>query len=140
MPDASHHGKEYSFVLGHLLLISSGSFIGALTGMFINIYLVSKWKILLQGKHFWMRSLGATTIGEFIYTVVAISIMYANTMDFHKIEALIITSYTIKVIFNFLAIIPAAIVVHFLKKVEEQNNFETSSNFNPFSISIKPQS
>jgi uncharacterized integral membrane protein (TIGR00697 family) len=49
--------------------------LGYLVGIFVNTYLVSKWKVILRGRYFWLRSVAATTIGEFIFTVIGVSLI-----------------------------------------------------------------
>lgn len=126
------HQTEYQIVLGPLLKVCTASFVAMLVGGFLNIYLISKWKILLRGQYFWMRSLGSTTIGEAIYTILAISIMFFGEYSIDKIIQMIIFSYAIKVFFNILTIIPVSVSTAQLKKAEGIDIYDTAVNFNPF--------
>jgi uncharacterized integral membrane protein (TIGR00697 family) len=67
------HQQAYDQVLGKLPRVAFASFLAIMTGAIINVYAISKWKILLRGKYFWLRSLGASVIGELVFTVIAYS-------------------------------------------------------------------
>ena len=41
-----------------------------IVGDFVNIYALSKWKVLLNGSLFWIRSVSSTSIGEIANTIV----------------------------------------------------------------------
>jgi|ERR1700677_4798782 len=43
--------------------------IAALLSIFLNAYILSKWKIMLKGRYFWLRSLGSMAIGEAIFII-----------------------------------------------------------------------
>jgi uncharacterized integral membrane protein (TIGR00697 family) len=117
-PQTWHGQNAYEFVLGPLLRISILSVFSFIISGYINIKLISKWKILLKGKYFWLRCLGASTIAELIFTILAVV-----TMQYHKISTvdmikIICTSYTIKVISSVIFAFPASIAVYLLKKAE----------------------
>ena len=101
-----------------------------------NVFLVSRWKILFHGKHFWLRSIGSSAIGELIFTVVAFLIEFTGLEKFHTIVEMIVLSYVIKIIFLPIAVIPSSIATHFLKKIEYRNHSQETVEFNPFKISI----
>ena len=72
-PSGWAYQESYDQVLGKLPRVAIASFLAIFVGAFINAYAISKWKILLRGRYFWLRSLGASAIGEFIFTIVPFS-------------------------------------------------------------------
>lgn len=129
--------QAYSFVFGNILPIVFGSFFAAMVGTFLNTYLISKWKILVNGKYFWLRSIGASTIGEFIYTMVAFLLIFRGTLEFKQISTYIMWSYSFKIVGAVILIIPANIIVKFLKNKEHIDVYDTNVNFNPFKLSTE---
>lgn len=129
------HQAVYYEMFSKLPKVALASFLAIIAGAFINSYLISRWKIYLLGKYFWMRSLGATFVGELTFTMVAYFIeFYATTISIKMIIMLIISSLSIKILINLFASIPATLLVSFLKKVEKIDHFDYNVNFNPFAI------
>ena len=110
--------KNYEFVLGHLLRITLSAFIAYIASGMLNIYLIAKWKILVKGKYFWLRSFGASTIGELLYTVLAVIMIQFHILTFNQMFQIILTSYSIKVICSLLSAFPANFIVILLKHYE----------------------
>jgi uncharacterized integral membrane protein (TIGR00697 family) len=135
-PSYWQYSFAYNEVLGKLPRIFLAGFIGRVCGLFSNIYIISKWKILLKGKSFWLRSLGSSAVGEAVFTILSVLIIFTGTLSFPKIFSIIILAYFYKLIFSPLAIIPATICANFLKKSESVDVYDSSTNFNPFKIAL----
>ena len=123
-PDSYAHASDYALVLGNLLRIATGSLIASILGTFLNIYLISKSKIMLSGKLFGLRSLFSSLAGEFLYTFIAIAIMSYGVVPLDSLLTLIALSMLIKIIYNLITIIPASLTVIFLKNKNEEINTE----------------
>jgi len=114
-PDFWHYQMAYDQVLGKLFRIFTGSLVGSLAGLYVNTRLISKWKMLINGKYFWLRSLGASAIGQLIFSVITITYDMYGIQPVHIIISIIAASYTTKLIFTVVASTPAAITVALLK-------------------------
>ena len=121
----------YQIVVGPFMRIFLGSFIGVLLGSLINIYLITKWKILVKGRYFWLRSVGSSTIGELVFTVLSIEVIFFHQIPENTILQLMLTSYAFKVIFSIIVVFPATILVYFLKNKENIDLVGGSLNANP---------
>lgn len=120
----------YIQVLGLLLRAVVAQTIGVLSGAFINIYLISKWKMLTNGRYFWLRSIGSSTIGEAIMLIVSVLIALLGILSFSQLIHLILYAYLYKVIFAIIAAPLISIVAIFLKKkimVAEIVDFEITN-------------
>ena len=112
------------FVLAGILAVVSSSF--------INIYIVSKWKILMKGRHFWLRSLGSSAIGGFVLVLVTILVGFGGNVHWSKLSHMILSVYSIEVLYSLLGVWPASIVTGFLKLEERLDVYDVETNFNPF--------
>jgi len=112
------HQEAYGQVLGNLPRVSIASFIAILSGAFINSYALMKWKILLKGKYFWLRSMGSSAIGEFIFTFIAYIMEFSGITSLQNILQLIAISFAVKIILDPLLVVPAMIFVKILKKLK----------------------
>lgn len=123
----------YILVLGSLLRAVAAQMIGVLLGAFINIYLISRWKIITNGRYFWLRSIGSSTIGEAIMLVISVLIALAGILSYSEMFHLIFYAYIYKIIFAILVAPLVSILATILK--DKVADFTSSTiNFNPFSI------
>lgn len=123
----------YIQVLGDSLRVAVSSFIAVFLGAFTNIYVLSKWKILLKGRYFWLRCLWSSAVGEAIFTVVAFTLEFYSKVSSHQLLQLILISYCIKLSIAPVAIFPISIITSILKKLENISHAETfNGSYNPF--------
>lgn len=110
--------------------------LGTLMGSFLNIFIITKWKIILKGKYFWIRSLASTLIGEALFIITMGSFAFIGVFPLKTVAQLMLASYMIKICYNMIAIFPTSILVIILKKVETIDVYDYKTNFNPFSLKI----
>jgi uncharacterized integral membrane protein (TIGR00697 family) len=131
------HQAAYYQVFGNLPRVVISSFIAILSGAFINAYTVSKWKILLKGKLFWLRSLGASIIGEAIFVIISLSMEFIGVVPLKTLMQLILISFAIKIVINPILVIPSAMLTSLIKKIENVDIYEYQLEFNPLKIKIE---
>lgn len=130
------HQEAYLQVFGKLPRVALASFLAIVTGAFINAYAISKWKILLHGKYFWLRSLGASAIGELVFTIVAYVTEFLGVVPVSQLLQLMLISYVIKLILNPILVIPSFLLVNMLKRLENIDIYDFNINFNPFKMTM----
>src|SRR4029079_1592251 len=106
-------------------------------GAFFNIYFLSKWKMLVKGKYFWLRSLGSSAIGESVYTLFVVSLLNFGMVSFKGFINILCISYAFKLAFDTIAVIPASFLANFLKKTEGVDVYDFAQNFIPFKYKSK---
>lgn len=110
--------------------------LAAILGVFLNAFILSKWKLLVHGKIFWFRSLGSSAVGELIFVIVFGFIAFYGVFPAEEIAGILIFSYIYKIICNLISIVPAAIIVSILKKSEKIDTYDFGINFNPFEVTL----
>lgn len=133
-PHVLSNSDAYKTVFSSFTRIFIGNVLAMVSSIFLNIYAITKSKILLKGRFFWLRSLGASIVGEFIFTFVCVIVAFAGVIPVADMPQLILTSFLFKVIFNPLAIIPASYLVPYLKKKENIDFYDYETNFNPIKM------
>lgn len=136
MPAPTFWNKEeaYKVVFSPILRAYFATTIASLLGGFINIYIISKFKIIMQGKHFWIRSLFSTGLGELTFSVIGGTLAYAGVEPWSKIVFLMLDGYMFKMLYAFIAVWPAVILTGYLKRVEHVDVYDYKVDYNPFKI------
>lgn len=135
-PEYWHYDLAYHTVFDPLLRGGAVLFIAILVGRFINIYALTKLKILVRGKFFWIRSVLSTSVGGFITLTILFGLAYGNSVSFTEIEKLFITDYSIRILYAVFGGIPAAFIVSYIKTRYKIDFFDYNTNFNPFKLSL----
>lgn len=128
--------KAYALIFHSAFRVLIGCTGGYIFGIFVNIYLISKLKTLLRGKHFWIRSIGSSTIGELVFVVTGVSVVFVGTMPFKNVAEIMFMSYCFKLILSIIGVIPASMIVTYLKEREPSFDNKKIVNFNPFKLDI----
>jgi len=130
----ANYQSAYKIVLGNNWRACIGFILAMFLSDWLNVYLVSKWKILLKGRYFWMRSVGANAISEFAFSSICSVITYYGVVDVGMYFKLLIDVWVFKMV--YIAIIGYAMLylVALLKKHENIPEINTIKE-SPFVIS-----
>ena len=110
--------KAYETVLGHVLRFTTAGTIGYLCSAFLNVYLLTRWKLKMSGRLFWLRSFFASTFSECAATFIAGILTFFGMMPVNKILFVMANAVAFKVLYGLIAVWPASFVAFFLKKKE----------------------
>tara|TARA_R110000868_G_scaffold410505_1_gene698714 strand:+ start:1726 stop:2424 length:699 start_codon:yes stop_codon:yes gene_type:complete len=131
--DISH----FHAVLDNMWLFVAGGIISNAIAGLLNVYFISKWKVWTKGKVFWVRSILSTCISEFILIVVTILIAFLPFYGAVFTAKVFVDAYILEIIYAFIFVIPAQLIVSFLKKSEKIDNYDYDISYNPFKFSEK---
>lgn len=124
----------YATVLSQVPRIVFASFIATPTGQFVNAYVLAKLKIKTAGRNLSFRLVLSTFCGACIDSILFISIAFVGKLPFHDIVIMIVSQTIVKVIYE-IVLLPVSIpVIKVLKRRENSNYFDTTTNFNPFKL------
>jgi queuosine precursor transporter len=126
--------KSFEYVFHPLIVYCIATSIATFIGGYFNIAIISKWKILVKGKYFWLRSLTATSIGEGIFTIIALPIIFIGSHSLSETIKIVYDAYLFKFAYGFIAVIPTTIFVSVIKKLEGIDFYDYGVNYNPFKL------
>lgn len=127
---------QYINVLGNIwLFVIAGIIANTISGL-LNIYFMSKWKVLTNGKVFWLRSILATCISEFILIIITIVIAFLPFIKLQMTMKVFTHAYLLEIIYAILFVYPAKIIVNFLRRKEKIDAYDYGISYNPFKIFI----
>lgn len=119
----------YKLVLGDLLKFSLVNFISITLAWHLNAKLLVKWKLLLRGKYFWLRSIGSSGIALIIYTVISVTINVYGIADHKDILSIVFGSCLLKLGYMVVLAYPANMVVVLLNRLETSNEKVLLENY-----------
>jgi uncharacterized integral membrane protein (TIGR00697 family) len=133
-PSFIDNNLAFKQILHPLIYVYFSVLIASIISYFLNIYCISKWKILLKGKYFWLRSIGATGIAELIFTIICDGLVFSIALTSPMVIQTIISTFAIKIIFAIILSFPISIIAYALKQVEGVDPYDNHINFNPFNL------
>lgn len=86
----------------------------------------------MLGKHFWLRSIGSSAIGETTYSILNIWPILLGSLELSKLPMIIFWSFSLKIIYTIILAYPASLLVQLLKKIDGINVYDYGTHFNPF--------
>jgi queuosine precursor transporter len=132
-PTSFKEYEAYNHILGSSLLrINISGFAAYIVANLINSYIITRWKILLKGRYFWLRSFGSSTFSEAIYSFLAIMMMELQSIPMSDILKVVAISYSIKAAYSVILAFPANLLVNHLKKVTGIDVYDFPKEFTPF--------
>ena len=135
-PSASSRATQAAVeaVFGNTPRIVVASITAFLCGTFVNSYVLAKMKIWTRGRWLWTRIVGSTVCGELVDSVIFYFAAFYGRMPQAELVALMFTQYALKSGWEILAAPLTYRVVSFLKKAENEDYYDTDTNFTPFSL------
>lgn len=132
--DASHN-EAFSLVFNQALFVMCVYSAGFLFGDLVNAFFVSKWRVLLKGRYFFIRLIGASIIGQISFSTIVIPSLYIGTVEPEMLIRQFITTIAAKILVIIGLSYPSAISVQILRRLEKLTDNLPTVLFNPFSES-----
>lgn len=131
-PHVHDTNDAYKQIFGMSLKFTIVGFFAIWVGSIVNAYVITRWKILVCGRFFWLRSVGSTAIGELVNSLISFPLGFAGMLPVHIIINITLVSYVIKMVYAAIAAVPGAYFVSYIKHVKGIDYTEKSIDFNPF--------
>jgi uncharacterized integral membrane protein (TIGR00697 family) len=125
----------YDTILGGMSTggIALASLLSYWAGEFSNSAILSRIKVLTKGRFLWARTIGSTLVGEFLDSVVFVSIAsLAGVFGWELFFTLVCTNYLFKCLVEVVMTPLTYIAAGKLKKAEGIDVYDTGLIFNPF--------
>ncbi|MGC1182383.1 VUT family protein [Legionella sp.] len=123
---------NYNETFKHIIRTNITSCMSVSSGMFTNAFLMSKIKIWMNGKSFWIRTILSSSISEFVLCFVAYVTLYVGLKSPLEIWKIIISVWYYKLIFALVVAPLVSIIAAKVKKWENCDVFDHGINYNPF--------
>lgn len=124
-------GSEgFNFVFGMAPRIAIASLIAFLVGSFLNAYVMSKMKIASAGRHFSLRAILSTLVGETADSMIFFPIAFLGLIPGKELLLMIATQAILKSLYE-LIILPVTIrVVRYIKRIDGNDVYDIGTSYN----------
>ena len=129
------NGQEsYATVLNSTPRIILASLASYLIGTYLNSVVLSKLKVITNGKWLWIRTIGSTIVGEGVDSLLFITIAFGGQVPFNVLVQMVLLQYVWKVVYEIILTPLTYIIIGYLKKKENIDTFDHDTKYNPFSL------
>jgi len=133
-PEFWHLKNSFINVLDPMIRLNIGGLFGICVGRFLNIYLLSKSKVLLNGRFFWARSIASTSLGICAHSIILDIITFTGVVPAHQLYSIMATNYLTNAFSVLLSFWVPTLAVEFIKAKYHIDTFDDNINYNPFSF------
>lgn len=128
-------GEEgFNFVFRMAPRIAFASMIAFLVGSFLNAYVMSRMKIASKGKHFSLRAIVSTLIGEGADSLVFFPIAFLGLMPAKELLIMMGMQAFLKSFYEVIILPITVRVVKYIKKVDGCDVYDVGTSYNPLKI------
>lgn len=137
LPSPSHwHGDSaYHFVFGHIIHFVLSGAASVILSSFTTVYLSTKFKVLMNGRHYCLRTIASTGIGGFILVMIIMFFVYLPIVGLKQSVPVFFSIYGLELAYTILLVGPSWLICGLLKKHEQIDVYDYQATFNPFNIS-----
>jgi uncharacterized integral membrane protein (TIGR00697 family) len=121
-------------VFGNSWRIAAGSMIAFWCGSFSNSYVLAKMKVWMSGRRLWTRTIGSTLVGELVDSALFYYIAFYGIWATGDVAKIAIAQYILKTSWEVVMTPVTYRVVGFLKRAEDEDHYDRSTNFSPFTL------
>ena len=127
-----HDDQAFGLVINPMLRFVISGVVANVASDFMNIYIISKWKILAKGRLFWLRSIVSTAISELVLILIVVILAFSSTLDVKSLMQVLVSAYGLELVYAFIFVWPGWALSSFLKRAENLDVFDYNINYNPF--------
>lgn len=136
LPAASFWTGQAAFesIFSHVPRIVAASIVAFLCGEFINALVVARMKVMTGGRWMAARFAASTVAGQLVDTSIFVAIAYFGVFANSELLPIILSGWLVKVAWEIVALPLTILIAKTLKRVEGEDHYDSSTNFNPFRI------
>ena len=126
----------YEIAFGSAWRVSLASLVAFAAGEFVNSFVLAKMKIWTNGRWLWTRTIGSTIFGEAVDSALFYPLAFYNSgiIPNDKLWLVVVAQFVAKVAVEVVLTPVTYKIVAFLKKAENEDYYDTDTNFNPFNL------
>ncbi len=134
-PGYWHEQGAFNSVFGSLLEGTPTLVFAIFAGRFLNLYVITKLKVLVKGRYFWIRSIFSCLCGDLVTLTIVYALLFEG-MPYSVRAHLYLSDLFMRVAYSIFGGGIGVLVVRYLKKKEGLDVYDYSTVFNPFRLNV----
>ena len=136
IPGADYWNGDEGFhqIFGLAPRIVAASFVAFLAGSFINAYVMSRMKMMTEGKGFSFRAIASTVFGESADSIIFFPLALGGVIPWEEMPSLIISQVCIKTLYEIIVLPVTIRVVAFTKRHDQEDVHDEDINYDIFKL------
>lgn len=126
--------EHFRYIFGLTPRIAAASFTAFLVGSFLNAYVMSRMKLISNGRNFSLRAVVSTLVGESADSLVFFPIAFYGIVPTNELLIMIATQAGMKTLYEVLVLPLTNSIVKWVKKREQTDVFDTDISYGVFKI------
>lgn len=123
-------------VFGQVPRIFAASIMAFWAGEMANAFVLARMKVLTQGRHLWMRTIGSTVVGQGVDSLIFYPLAFLGVWETRLVFVVLATNYLLKVLWEVILTPVTYRIVAFFKAAEGLDVFDNATNFSPFKTNV----
>ncbi len=128
--------KAYEAVFGNTWRIVFASLAAFWAGELANSFVLAKMKLLTEGRHLWMRTIGSTIVGQGVDSLLFYPLAFVGVWSNAQVLTVMVTNWMLKVTWEAVLTPLTYLVVNSLKRAEGLDVYDEGTDFMPFRTRI----
>lgn len=135
LPGAAFWQGDEAFrsIFGATPRATIASLLAFLAGSTLNALVMSRMKVFQHGRHFWLRAILSSVVGECADSLIFIPIMFW-AMGWQAVLTMMLCQVTAKVAYEIVILPVTKWVVNCVKRQEQLDTYDNNISYNPFKI------
>lgn len=126
--------EHFDFVFGMAPRIVAASLMAFLVGSFLNAYVMSKMKVVSQGRNFSARAIWSTVVGETADSLIFFPVAFGGVIAWKELLIMMGIQIVLKSLYEVM-ILPVTIrVVKAIKKIDGSDVYDTDISYNVLKV------
>ena len=121
---------HFNFVFGMAPRIVVASLLAFLVGSFLNAYVMSRMKVSSAGKHFSVRAIWSTVVGETGDSLIFFPIAFGGLIPWPQLLLMIGTQIILKTMYEVIVLPVTIRVVNYIKRVDGSDVYDEDISYN----------
>ena len=121
---------HFNFIFGLAPRIAAASMLAFLVGSFLNAYVMSKMKLSNGGKHFSLRAIWCTVIGQTGDSLIFFPIAFGGLIAIPDLMKMMALQIALKTLYEIIVLPITIKVVKRIKEVEDTDTYDENISYN----------
>lgn len=131
-PENQAVAANFNSLFGLIPRTTVASLLAFILGSQMNAWVMSRMKVLQQGKGFGWRAILSTLGGELCDSLVFYPLAFLGVMPLGAIFSIILTQVTVKTLYEVLILPLTGVIARRLKQAEGLDTYDYGISYNPF--------